>query len=128
MANEWLRRDCSSPNWCNKADLNHSGEVDLQDLRVFLDNWLDPFAEAPLWLDCWNVSTQCHGDADGSGRVTVADVYIFQGAAPIPAYYGDMRYNPCVDFDRDGDVDTADQNILTTNFGKIVSSDCPSGP
>ncbi|MBN1766268.1 MAG: trypsin-like peptidase domain-containing protein [Sedimentisphaerales bacterium] len=41
LAAAWLDMDCSSDNsWCDGADLDHLGNVDLSDLYIFLTNWL----------------------------------------------------------------------------------------
>jgi predicted outer membrane repeat protein len=42
FALRWLETDCEeSNNWCEGADLNKSGSVDLYDLGKFSDNWLE---------------------------------------------------------------------------------------
>ncbi len=35
----WLRRDCREPDWCDNADLNRDGRVNIADLMVFLTAW-----------------------------------------------------------------------------------------
>lgn len=40
FSNNWMRNDCSSPNWCEGTDYDLSGVVDLMDLVVFMENWL----------------------------------------------------------------------------------------
>ena len=35
----WLL-PCSYPNWCEGADLNISGSIDLNDVRDFAESWL----------------------------------------------------------------------------------------
>ena len=38
---QWLETGCASDNfWCQGADLNHSGSVALDDLCLFVQNWL----------------------------------------------------------------------------------------
>ncbi len=38
---QWLETGCEeSNNWCGGADLNHSGEVDLEDVAIFVHYWL----------------------------------------------------------------------------------------
>jgi hypothetical protein len=39
LGEQWLN-DCDSLTWCDGSDINHSSEVDLDDLSVFADNWL----------------------------------------------------------------------------------------
>jgi hypothetical protein len=40
MVQRWLFTGCVSPGWCQGADLNHSGEVDLYDFAIFAENYL----------------------------------------------------------------------------------------
>ena len=40
FATEWGRADCTSPDYCNAADFNKSGTVDLIDLAEFAAAWL----------------------------------------------------------------------------------------
>jgi hypothetical protein len=40
FAAQWLRTDCAAPNWCDGADLDRSGLVDLVDVQLFSDFWL----------------------------------------------------------------------------------------
>jgi hypothetical protein len=35
----WLRNDCYYPGWCEGADLDYSGAVDLRDYGVFASEW-----------------------------------------------------------------------------------------
>ncbi len=42
LAARWLSIDCGADNdWCLGADLNKQGVVDLSDVRLLMDNWLD---------------------------------------------------------------------------------------
>lgn len=42
FADRWLESDCtSSNNFCGGADMDSSGTVDMQDLKIFADNWLE---------------------------------------------------------------------------------------
>ena len=36
----WLKNDCTKPDWCSGADLNYSGAVDHSDLLIFVKHWL----------------------------------------------------------------------------------------
>ena len=41
FAQHWLDRPCGTANYyCQGADLDRSGSVDLHDLEIFADNWL----------------------------------------------------------------------------------------
>ena len=39
----WNAADCGAPGWCDGADLNHDGVVDLDDLMIFTQYWLWSF-------------------------------------------------------------------------------------
>jgi hypothetical protein len=41
LAVYWLEASCVSTDWCGKADINQSGEVDLADLIELADQWLN---------------------------------------------------------------------------------------
>jgi hypothetical protein len=42
LANQWLRSDCqASNNWCQDADFDHSGSVDVLDLAELTQHWLE---------------------------------------------------------------------------------------
>jgi hypothetical protein len=40
MASYWLSGDCAAPDWCQWADSEPDGDVDMADLMVICDNWL----------------------------------------------------------------------------------------
>ena len=37
----WLSQDCNYPDWCEGADLNYNHFVDLIDLSLFAEHWLE---------------------------------------------------------------------------------------
>jgi hypothetical protein len=39
LANQWLTPSCSAPDWCDACDLDHSGDVDMVDMTLLMDNW-----------------------------------------------------------------------------------------
>jgi hypothetical protein len=41
LASYWQQTDCNDPNWCEGSDLDTSGTVDANDLRLFTDYWLE---------------------------------------------------------------------------------------
>ncbi len=41
LAARWMRTDCASTNNCEGADLNRSGDIGINDLITFADNWLE---------------------------------------------------------------------------------------
>ncbi|MHC4551990.1 MAG: hypothetical protein ACYSUT_04380 [Planctomycetota bacterium] len=39
----WLDTDChQNNNYCVSADINRDGQVDVEDLMLFFNNWLTP--------------------------------------------------------------------------------------
>jgi len=41
FAEHWLQTDCNDlNNWCGGADLDHMNDVDSNDLKLFVDEWL----------------------------------------------------------------------------------------
>jgi hypothetical protein len=40
FAGQWLRTDCSCPDFCEQADINQDGRVDMKDLYVICEMWL----------------------------------------------------------------------------------------
>ena len=40
ISNSWFQTDCSSQNWCDGADFDLNGVVDLIDLEIFSNSWL----------------------------------------------------------------------------------------
>lgn len=41
LASYWRASDCNDPNWCEGADIDVDGYVDPNDLRLFVDYWLE---------------------------------------------------------------------------------------
>lgn len=42
LAPQWFAIDCNEPNWCQGADFDMDGDVDINDLGLFMDYWLWP--------------------------------------------------------------------------------------
>ena len=40
VANHWLQENCSDSDWCDGADINLSGDVELGDLEAIAGYWL----------------------------------------------------------------------------------------
>ena len=131
FSQRWLSADCNDPNWCNGRDIDQSGGVGLNDLAIFAQSHLSPFADTPFWGPiCWSYPRQCHGDADGlveGGPATGYKwVYINDLTIFTAAYINSHFYDPRADFDRDGDVDDDDGAIIGIWFGsENVPADCP---
>ena len=41
FASHWLATNCTAPNWCDGTDLDINGRVDINDLRLFCQYWLE---------------------------------------------------------------------------------------
>jgi hypothetical protein len=127
LAQAWL----STPGreyWNILSDLNCDGVINLADFAILAMDWTDgsnndclpdTLPEYPLWVAlgeplCWCYPRQCHGDADGRRQlmywVGSNDLSIFRAA--YLAYLWMGLYEPCADFDRDGDVDDDDGAII----------------
>ena len=41
LQDSWLRDDCAAANqWCGRADLNRDGAVNILDLLILAEDWL----------------------------------------------------------------------------------------
>ena len=85
-----------------------------------------PSSSIGLWFPAWACATQCHGDADCDGIVSVNDMVILNAA--MGSVYPGITYDPRADFDRDGDVDNNDLAILTSYWGTQPPPDCATSP
>ena len=66
FASCWLDSGCEDPDWCDGADLDHSGEVNWADFAVFAAHWLE---SAPPELEMfYNFSLDVHPGWDTSGQ------------------------------------------------------------
>lgn len=41
FANNWVSNNCDTPNWCENSDFNKDGYVDINDLVIFTNSWLE---------------------------------------------------------------------------------------
>ncbi len=41
FASHWMAANCTDPNWCDGTDLDHNGKVDVNDLMLFCQYWLE---------------------------------------------------------------------------------------
>ncbi len=134
--------NCVGPGWCGGTDLDHSGKVDYNDLGLFTDAWLSPYADVPtpgssIEFPCWAWRYQCYGDADNEKTVAGYRVYtndedIFNDClgkpCGWPCEYPNEGYNPCADFNRDYKVYDDDLAILQANWQKKDSALEPPCP
>ncbi len=118
--------DCLGPD-CNDGDpFVNPGEP--EDCYNGIDDDCDGLIDQldPDCVGCWDCPTQCHGDVDCSGFVDDLDMMafytVYMGTPicdPEPGYY------PCLDFDRNGCIDAADEMIITMNYNSAPPPDCP---
>jgi hypothetical protein len=145
VGNDW-DADCTAPDWCGGTDLNRSGKVDCNDIHIFAEAWLSPFASLPFnpAPACWSWPYQCYGDADNKTetmskyRVYISDMTIFTAAATAcqghggggwPCRYGTTGYNACADFNRDYRLYDDDLAILQAHWQRTdtqLQPPCPA--
>ena len=41
FAEQWAGQNCAQSGWCDGADLNKNGEVEIFDLAIFVEDWLE---------------------------------------------------------------------------------------
>jgi hypothetical protein len=39
LSDQWLTLWCSDPDWCDGCDLDRSGDVDIVDMNLLMENW-----------------------------------------------------------------------------------------
>jgi len=79
FASHWLAGDCDDPNWCDGTDLDFDGDVDSNDLGLFVEYWPwrwstatlpDPNGGDPNHPEDPNVVCSIV-DANGSNEITI---------------------------------------------------------
>jgi hypothetical protein len=95
FAQQWTAIDCNGDNsWCQGADFDEDGAVDINDAAIFTANWL------------WTPPKRIQADLNISGTVDFFDFNIFAGQ------WGEDCNSPdwCggTDFDHSGSVDIFD--------------------
>ena len=65
-----------------------------------------------------NINVMLPGDANGDGSVNMRDIFYFLNSRVFNAFPGLTRYNPQMDIDASGRIDTRDLLIIAINFGK----------
>ena len=76
LAANWLARPCDLANrFCDLADINMDGKVDIQDYAVMMSQWLESFLVFPA---CGTPETPClSADLMHDGLVALEDMVVF---------------------------------------------------
>ena len=105
LASYWLD-DCSSANgFCNGADLDYSGGVDLIDLDLFWNHWTRPAGYETRFSDLVYDHT-----------VDTVDLTVFIQRWLNSSCNPDNNYCDRADINRDGHVDLTDYSLLGNNW------------
>jgi outer membrane protein assembly factor BamB len=134
LANAW-KTIYGHPDYNPCADFSRDGRVDNVDLAEMPYWWLTVVPDdCPpgefLLPTCWNCATQCYGDTYCNGFVDESDLEVMVPGWVDPAWdtvYPDPNYNPCVDFNRDGRVDSDDLDIWSWNYQQSPDPNCDPG-
>jgi hypothetical protein len=92
---------------------------ETEDMSFILFTWGGP--------QCWTWPGQCHGDTVGNDLVVdLSDFLAFKNA--FGHNYPNPKYDPCADYDRNGQIDLSDFLIFKNAFKTgTVPGDCPPG-
>jgi hypothetical protein len=95
FANKWSAQDCNESNdWCSGRDFDKSGTVDINDLVIFVGDWL------------WKPPKNIKADLNLSGAVDFIDFSLFANQWSNDCNSPDWCYGS--DFDHSGSVDMLD--------------------
>ena len=105
FSKRWKQTGCKYPDWCNGCDFDKNGQIDILDLMIFAEWWLEGTR-----FQLWSVA-----DLDMNGKVNFVDYTLFsshwkQTACESPDWcYG-------CDFDKSGTVDILDFAIFADHW------------
>ena len=110
LLSQWLNDDCSYPMWCDGADIDYSGNVDLVDFGYVSAKWLVEFALSDLdvYLKLDEVDGSVAFDSSGHGRDG------FVGGMPVR---GTGKFGGCYEFDG------VDDGIMVEGYAGIGGSE-----
>jgi len=122
FSSQWYATDCNDPNWCDGADLERDGDVDYNDLELFVKYWLWPTSasepnspNAPNYPEDPNIIFRIV-DANGLSEITI-DV---NDSITLYVEIATTDANNVYAFDIEVD-------ISDTNFGSIDNTEYPDG-
>jgi hypothetical protein len=121
FSSQWNATDCNDPNWCDGADLERDGDVDYNDLELFVEYWLWPTSgnvpnepNEPNYPENPNVVYRIV-DANGLSEITI-DVN------DSITLYVDMETNDVNVYSFDVEVVISDPNL-----GSVDNTEYPNG-
>ncbi|MCK5564821.1 MAG: metallophosphoesterase [Planctomycetes bacterium] len=93
FGSHWLDTDCIAPAWCDKTDLDKSGDVTIGDIVLLAENWLIDFSLKPIGY--WKFD----GDAlDSSGNANDATAVGVPTYNPTGHIDGSVVFNGSTDY------------------------------
>ncbi len=103
FARGWDLNDCNESNvWCMGCDLDYSGTVDINDLNIFVNNWL------------WTMPKHIPSDLNFNSRADFDDFNIFAGRWDADCNSPDWCYG--CDFNKSGKVDIFDLEVFAEHW------------
>ena len=122
LSSYWLATDCNDCNWCDETDIDTDGDVDVDDLVLFTDYWLDgapepnePEPEPESYIPDPN-TIYIIIDANDFSEITI-------GVNESVTLYVDMNNIGINDIQ----VFDIEVNISDPNLGFIDNMECPDG-
>ena len=125
FASQWNATGCSDPNWCKGADIDRDGDVDPNDLGLFVEYWLWPTAP-----DSPNEPGDSNHPQDPNITYSIVDA---NGLSEITLDVNET-ITLYVDIATVNDVNVkgvwffhVEVDISDTNLGSIDNTECPNG-
>lgn len=72
--------------------------------------------------DCWCCPNHCYGDFDCDGVVAETELSLIETL--IGVEHTDTEYLPCLDFNKNLEIDADDLNTVLLNYEKALPGDC----
>jgi hypothetical protein len=139
FADHWLAQNCTEPAWCETADLDQSGQVDIFDLGALVEHWLaeydlcpgDPNKVEPGTCGCGVPDVDVngdgipdcgfrYGDVNGDGEISAYDAALAAQCSEGLIELQDLQLF-AADVDGNGCVSDADADLIAQyTFGLIT--------